>query len=175
MFDLRIHETFYDKRSSRKCIGTRYNEREIINTVIDKCCKIYFYSFSCMYNCQCLVRLLVEVHNGDMVFHQMNLIFVSIEKIHGNPAYADVIGGNEEKKFRIFYFFILMFFLPNVCLFRHANTQAKRANVLCQKNRYLFLFLSLIFVVRFFFIDFSDCFFPLFKKRKKQKFFLEVE
>ena len=58
MFDLRIHETFYDKRSSRKCIGTRYNEREIINTVIDKCCKIYFYRFSCMYNCQCLVRLL---------------------------------------------------------------------------------------------------------------------
>ena len=144
---------------------------EIIHTVIDKCCKIYFYSFSCMYNCQCLVRLLVEVHNGDKVFHQMNLIFVSIEKIHGNPAYADVIGGNEEKKFRIFYFFILMF-LPIFFIFRHANTQAKRANVLCQKNRYLFLFLSLIFVVRFFFYRFLGLFFPLFKKRKNQKFFL---
>ena len=43
-----------------------------------------------MYNCQCLVRLL-EVHNGDMVSISLDeIFFVQFEKIHGNPAYADV-------------------------------------------------------------------------------------
>ena len=62
----------------------------MMTTEIDKCCKIYFYNFSCMYNCQCLVRLL-EVHIGDMVSISLDEIFLfNFEKIHGNPAYADV-------------------------------------------------------------------------------------